>query len=123
MSTTSPCWAVATTVTVLTLLLSLRYRRPDVILKGFRITENFKVPHLRNMVQKLGMSGFSGDSSAATGPQIRGFGFANDGSIDTLNNFFSDPVFNFCTRSDLTRPGPRSCWRWIVTCRRWSDSR
>ena len=63
--------------------------------EGFRITENFKVPHLRNMVQKLGMSGFSGDSSAATGPQIRGFGFANDGSIDTLNNFFSDPVFNF----------------------------
>ena len=63
--------------------------------EGFRITENFKVPQLRNMYQKVGMFGFSGDTSAATGPQIRGFGFANDGSIDTLNNFFGDPVFNF----------------------------
>ena len=63
--------------------------------EGFRITENFKVPQLRNVYQKLGMFGFSGNAGVATGPQIRGFGFSNDGGIDTLANFFSDPVFNF----------------------------
>ena len=71
--------------------------------EGFRITENFKVPHLRNMYQKVGMFGFSGGTGAATGPQIRGFGFSNDGGIDTLTNFFSDPVFNFPTPVATTR--------------------
>ncbi len=63
--------------------------------EGFRITENFKVPQLRNVYQKIGMFGFSADGSAPTGPQIRGFGFSNDGGTDTLASFFSDPVFNF----------------------------
>ncbi len=71
--------------------------------EGFRITENFKVPHLRNMYQKVGMFGFSGGAGAATGPQIRGFGFSNDGGIDTLINFFSDPVFNFPAPVATTR--------------------
>ena len=48
--------------------------------EGFRITENFKVSHLRNMYTKLGMFGFSADAAPAMGPQIRGFGFSNDGS-------------------------------------------
>jgi hypothetical protein len=60
--------------------------------EGLRITENFKVPQLRNVYQKAGMFGFS-RPGANTGPQIRGFGFSNDGSIDTLDTFFSDPVF------------------------------
>jgi DNA-binding beta-propeller fold protein YncE len=71
--------------------------------EGFRITENFKVPHLRNMYQKVGMFGFSAGTVAATGPQIRGFGFSHDGSIDTLTNFFSDPVFNFPAPVATTR--------------------
>ena len=71
--------------------------------EGFRIAENFKVPHLRNMYQKVGMFGFSGGTGAATGPQIRGFGFSNDGGIDTLINFFSDPVFNFPAPVATTR--------------------
>ena len=71
--------------------------------EGFRISENFKVPHLRNMYQKVGMFGFSGGTGVATGPQIRGFGFSNDGGIDTLINFFSDPVFNFPTPVATTR--------------------
>ncbi len=71
--------------------------------EGFRISENFKVPHLRNMYQKVGMFGFSADASAKTGPQIRGFGFSNDGSLDTLINFFSDPVFNFPAPVATTR--------------------
>ena len=71
--------------------------------EGFRISENFKVPHLRNMYQKVGMFGFSGGIGSATGPQIRGFGFANDGSLDTLTSFFSDPVFNFPAPVATTR--------------------
>ena len=49
------------------------------------------------------MFGFSGGIGAATGPQIRGFGFSNDGGIDTLVNFFSDPVFNFPAPVATTR--------------------
>jgi hypothetical protein len=63
--------------------------------EGGRITENFKVPQLRNVYAKAGMFGFSAGNGASTGAQIRGFGFANDGSIDTLETFFSDPVFFF----------------------------
>jgi DNA-binding beta-propeller fold protein YncE len=71
--------------------------------EGFRITENFKVPHLRNAYQKLGMFGFSIDSTPPTGQQIRGFGYSNDGGVDTLSNFLSDPVFNFPAPAATTR--------------------
>ena len=50
--------------------------------EGFRITENFKVPHLRNVYSKLGMFGASLGAGPTTGPQIRGFGFSNDGGVD-----------------------------------------
>jgi len=63
--------------------------------EGGRISENFKVPQLRNVYQKVGMFGFSADSGGTTGAQIRGFGFSNDGAIDTLETFFKDPVFLF----------------------------
>ncbi|MBM4213807.1 MAG: hypothetical protein FJ179_08840 [Gammaproteobacteria bacterium] len=63
--------------------------------EGGRISENFKVPQLRNVYTKAGMFGFSGDNSTSTGAQIRGFGFSNDGAVDTLDNFFRDPVFLF----------------------------
>ena len=71
--------------------------------EGFRITENFKVPQLRNVYSKLGMFGASLGVGPATGPQIRGFGFANDGSVDTLTTFFSDVVFNFPAPVETTR--------------------
>ena len=71
--------------------------------EGFRITENFKVPHLRNMYQKVGMFGFSAGTGPVTGAQIRGFGFSHDGSLDTLISFFSDPVFNFPSPVATTR--------------------
>ncbi len=63
--------------------------------EGGRISENFKVPQLRNVYQKVGMFGFSLSTTASTGQQIRGFGFAHDGSVDTMESFLSDPVFNF----------------------------
>ena len=71
--------------------------------EGGRITENFKVPQLRNVYQKAGMFGFSLASGAATGQQIRGFGFSHDGSVDTLDSFLSDPVFNFPAPAVTTR--------------------
>ncbi|MGB0619748.1 MAG: YncE family protein [Myxococcota bacterium] len=49
--------------------------------------QHMKVPHIRNMVQKVGMFSTSGD-------QVRGTGFLHDGSVDTLKTFFSSPVFS-----------------------------
>ena len=63
-------------------------------------TQEFKIPHLRNMYQKVGMFGipkmdgiFIGDS-IHRGDQIRGFGYTHDGSIDTLINFHNAILFN-----------------------------
>ena len=64
----------------------------------------FKIPHLRNMYQKVGMFGmprapfflpesFTGADNAFMGDQIRGFGFLHDGSVDTLNRFHSTVLF------------------------------
>jgi 6-phosphogluconolactonase (cycloisomerase 2 family) len=72
----------------------------------------FKVPHLRNLYQKVGMFGMAppppSSSPAAPlgslifaplanngplGPQVRGFGFLHDGSVDTLLRFLSGSVF------------------------------
>jgi DNA-binding beta-propeller fold protein YncE len=64
-------------------------------------TQIVKIPHLRNMYQKVGMFGMpnvafnlSGDN-AHKGPQTRGFGFLHDGSTDTLFRFFTADVFSF----------------------------
>ena len=54
-------------------------------------TQPFKVPHLRNVYQKIGM--FGRPSDAPRGPQIRGFGFLHDGSIDTIRRFLGASVF------------------------------
>ena len=75
-------------------------------------TQHFKVPHLRNVYQKIGMFGlspspirrsfrsFRGSSSfpsmdptTTRGPQIRGFGLLHDGSIDTPFRFLSAGLF------------------------------
>jgi DNA-binding beta-propeller fold protein YncE len=63
------------------------------------ISQMFKIPHLRNMYAKVGMFGdpkvdtFDAPDSGNTGNQIRGFGFTNDGTIDTMFRFFSAAVF------------------------------
>ena len=57
-----------------------------------------KVAHLRNLYQKVGMFGMLariGGGSARQGPQVRGYGYSHDGSIDTLFRFTSGRVFNF----------------------------
>jgi DNA-binding beta-propeller fold protein YncE len=63
------------------------------------ITQIVKIPHTRNMYTKVGMFGFPDNSffthpeSGQMGDQIRGFGFTNDGAVDTLFRFFSAVVF------------------------------
>ena len=63
-------------------------------------TQDFKIPHLRNVYQKIGMFGMPaapfvkfGDNDHK-GDQVRGFGFLHDGSIDTLFRFHSAAVFS-----------------------------
>jgi len=73
---------------------------------GFSSFENesqlFKIAHLRNLYQKIGMFGMpqiafvnAGDNGSK-GDQIRGFGFLHDGSIDTIFRFHNAQVFNQC---------------------------
>jgi MYXO-CTERM domain-containing protein len=64
-------------------------------------TQQFKVAHLRNAYQKVGMFGmaeapfFNPGDNGARGPQVRGFGYLHDGSTDTLFRFLHAGVFNF----------------------------
>jgi hypothetical protein len=64
------------------------------------IEQIFKIPHLRNMYTKVGMFGlpktnfFTHPDSGNVGPQIRGFGFTNEGFPGTMFDFFSAAVFN-----------------------------
>jgi YVTN family beta-propeller protein len=65
--------------------------------------QEFKVAHLRNLYQKVGMFGYALPNivrePAITGPtptphlgdQVRGFGFLHDGSVPSLLNFFRIP--------------------------------
>jgi DNA-binding beta-propeller fold protein YncE len=62
-------------------------------------TQEFKIAHLRNVYQKIGMFGLAGfppldGSFAHTGPQVRGFAFLHDGAIDTLKRFLNPVVFS-----------------------------
>lgn len=64
------------------------------------IQQIFKIPHLRNMYDKVGMFGFprvsffNNSTNGFQGDQVRGFGFTNEGSVDTLFRFFNAVVFN-----------------------------
>ncbi|HWZ46276.1 MAG TPA: hypothetical protein VNW97_22580 [Candidatus Saccharimonadales bacterium] len=64
------------------------------------IQQIFKIPHLRNMYDKVGMFGFprtsffNNSTNGFQGAQVRGFGFTNEGSVDTLFRFFNAVVFN-----------------------------
>ena len=56
--------------------------------------QHMKVPHIRNMVNKVGMFSVAGD-------QVRGTGFLHDGSTDTLLNFVSAGVFDLSPQDRL----------------------
>lgn len=61
--------------------------------EGGDVDEDMKIPHLRNMYQKIGMFTKNGADRPETGPQIRGFGFDNQGASGSVDNFLSAPVF------------------------------
>ncbi len=66
-------------------------------------TQFMKVPHLRNLYQKIGMFGMGSTLDSTSfmipgdngfmGDQIRGFGFLHDGSVDTMFRFNGATVF------------------------------
>ena len=63
--------------------------------------QEFKVAHLRNLYEKVGMFGmpdvpfFNTGNNSNQGDQIRGFGFLHDGSVDTTFRFLNAVLFNF----------------------------
>jgi hypothetical protein len=67
-------------------------------------TQLVKIPHLRNVYQKIGMFGMpniafvnpsvAGNPAPHMGDQVRGVGFLHDGSFDTLFHFHNATVFN-----------------------------
>ncbi len=63
-------------------------------------TQHFKVAHLRNIYQKVGMFGnpaVGGDPATGdpNAPQIRGFGYLHDGTVETVVRFLNAGVFQF----------------------------
>jgi YVTN family beta-propeller protein len=72
-------------------------------------TQHFKIAHLSNVYQKVGMFGMarvpflSAGNNGDQGPQIRGFGMLHDGGIDTVFRFLGATVFTLTTtqRSQL----------------------
>lgn len=51
-------------------------------------SQDFKVPQLRALYQKVGLQRVPGE-------QLSGFGFAHDGNFDSLFSFLHSPVFTF----------------------------
>lgn len=74
-----------------------------------------KIPHFRNLYQKVGMFGMEPISKLLTdnddntnnfyGDQIRGFGFQHDGSVDTIERFISSTLFRFVAPDPNGSPG------------------
>lgn len=64
--------------------------------EGGRVSQDFKVPPLRNAYTKVGR--FDDNQE-----QIRGFGFLHDGSEPTLLRFFQSGVFLFTSDEDRNR--------------------
>ena len=62
--------------------------------------EPFKIAHMRNLYQKVGMFGFAAtlnynaNDHEHQGDQVRGFGFTHDGSNDTLFRFHTSLGFS-----------------------------
>jgi DNA-binding beta-propeller fold protein YncE/mono/diheme cytochrome c family protein len=64
-------------------------------IEGNGVEEDMKIPHLRNMYQKVGMFAENTQEAGAPnlGDQIRGFGYDNSGASGTISLFLSAPVF------------------------------
>ena len=75
--------------------LAFRSGTNSLVIPGLALQESqdFKVPQLRGLAEKLGMRNASGE-------QISGFGFIHDGSVATLLDFLRLPVFTFRNDDD-----------------------
>ena len=66
-------------------------------------TQEFKIPHLRNLYQKIGMFGLPPNpllpNGISGGNVVRGFGFLHDGAVSTVFLFLNAPVFNFANNT------------------------
>lgn len=78
----------------------------------------FKIPHLRNMYQKVGMFGMAktngfilpesddpGIDNAFMGDQVNGFGYLHDGSVDTVFRFINIVFFQHAETGPFPNPG------------------
>ena len=91
----------------------------------------FKVPHLRNAYQKLGMYGTSLDEVHAVGSilpplnppvsAVRGFGYQHDGATGTVEMFFT--ALPSSCRRPFRSPSPASTSRRTRTASRSSPTR
>jgi YVTN family beta-propeller protein len=76
------------------------------------LTQIVKIPHLRNVYDKIGMFGnpvvsfFQQPDSGSMGNQIRGFGFTGDGSTDTIFRFLTAAVFAPTSNSGFPQTNP-----------------
>jgi MYXO-CTERM domain-containing protein len=72
----------------------------------------FKIAHLRNIYQKIGMFGIRDNPLLTSvdetpfGPQVRGFGLIHEGSVDTVDNFLRVFVFIFADQDPITLESP-----------------
>lgn len=75
-------------------------------------SQQFKVPHFRNMYDKVGMFGvspgmvsdFGMTPTGHLGDQVTGFGYVHDGSVPTLFDFTGSGIFNLTVHPTLTAP-------------------
>ncbi|MEY4427424.1 MAG: hypothetical protein RLZZ182_113 [Pseudomonadota bacterium] len=65
--------------------------------EGPTISENFKIPQLRNMYQKVGSFARNSTQNSPPAPylgeQIRGWGYSADGGLGSINEFLTALVF------------------------------
>jgi DNA-binding beta-propeller fold protein YncE len=77
-----------------------------------QLTQTVKIPQLRNLYDKVGMFGttavpfITAPDSGPTGNQIRGFGYLNDGSIDTVFRFLNATPFVPTSNSGFPQTNP-----------------
>ena len=64
--------------------------------EGFDVSQNNKIPQLRDVYLKMGMFGMSNrlGTTPFMGDQVQGVGFFNSGGIDTLDHFLSSSIFH-----------------------------
>lgn len=68
--------------------------------EGFDASQNNKIPQLRDVYLKSGMFGMSNrlGTTDFMGDQVQGFGYFNEGAVDTVEHFLSSKIFHVPTK-------------------------